>query len=78
MLRMNIRLRHKVIGLAILAALLPVLALAVLVAVQERRGIRAIDAELDRMVSEKLDQIVLDLYGLCQTSNELIQQSVDA
>lgn len=75
---MNIRLRHKVIGLAILAALLPVLALAVLVAVQERRGIRAIDAELDRMVSEKLDQIVLDLYGLCQTSNELIQQSVDA
>lgn len=74
---MKLRLRHKVTGLALGAALLPALALTVFIAVQEHRSSTRIHAALDSIVDKSLDDTVRELYGLCVTANELVQRQVN-
>lgn len=73
---MKLRLRHKVAGLAIFSALLPVLGLAILIAVQDRKSSRVIEQEIDQIIGGNLKHAVQDLYGLCTVSNALIQKQV--
>ncbi|WP_309380770.1 methyl-accepting chemotaxis protein [Cerasicoccus frondis] len=74
---MKLLLRHKVAGLAIFSALLPVLGLAILIAAQDKKSTQAIEAEIDAIISDNLNHAVLDLYGLCRVANNLIQMQVN-
>jgi len=73
---MKLRLRHKVAGLAIFSALLPVLGLTVLIAVQERVSTATISEEIDAITAENLEHAVVDIYDLCEVANTLIQSQV--
>ncbi|MGE9293506.1 MAG: methyl-accepting chemotaxis protein, partial [Puniceicoccales bacterium] len=75
---MKFKLRHKVTGLALFSALLPAVVLALLIYVQQRKSTVVIDAQLDAIVAENLDQTTRDIYNLCQSANDLVQLQVDA
>ena len=76
--RMKLRLRHKVIGLALFSALLPALFLGVFVAVQERYSSAIIEVELATIVDANLKELVREIRGLCVTTNDLVQQRVNS
>jgi len=73
---MKLLLRHKVAGLAIFSALLPVLGLAILIAFQDHKSSRVIDNEIDKIIGQNLKHAVIDLYGLVSVSNLLVQKQV--
>ena len=70
-------LKHKVIGLALLVSLLPVLVLLIITTVQKNRISKVVIEELDYLSHEYIAQIASDVLELCETSNELIQDQVD-
>ncbi|WP_309395788.1 methyl-accepting chemotaxis protein [Cerasicoccus maritimus] len=74
---MKLLLRQKVAGLAIFSALLPVLGLAILIAAQDKKSTRTIEAEIDAIISNNLNHAVIDIYGLCRVANNLIQLQVN-
>ncbi|GHB93921.1 methyl-accepting chemotaxis protein [Cerasicoccus arenae] len=73
---MKLRLRHKVAGLAIFSALLPVLGLAILIAAQDQKSTATIEREIDKIIGANLQHAVLDVYDLCSVANDLIQKQV--
>ncbi|WOO39693.1 methyl-accepting chemotaxis protein [Rubellicoccus peritrichatus] len=75
---MDLRVRHKVIGLALGSALLPAIALSAFIAIQEQRSSEKIQNELRTIVSKNLDDTVGEIYGLCVTANDLVQKHVNA
>jgi len=75
---MTLTIRHKIIGLTILAALLPVVVVVILVSVQKARSSAELTAQLNELGRSNLGQISQDVYSLCETANNLIQQQVNA
>ncbi len=71
-------IKHKVVGLAIGATLLPILAMTILTAIQKNRVDVSVGNELDILGRENITQIAKDIYSLCETANDLVQQKVDA
>lgn len=74
---MNLQLRHKVAGLAVGAIMLTLLVVLALVMWQEWHGSRLVEETIDDLVEENLSQVVRGVYGLCETSDALIQDQVD-
>lgn len=74
---MSWRLRHKITGLAIVSALVPVVALALLVFFQEKQSSRIIEEKIEDIIRQNLEQVLRDVYGLCQTTNDLVQMHVN-
>lgn len=75
---MNLQLRHKVAGLAVGAIVLTLLVVLGLVVWQEWRGSRLVAGTIDDLVEENLSQVVRGVYGLCETSDALIQDQVNS
>ena len=74
---MNLTLRRKIIGLTILAAILPVCVMfALTVEFQARIGHQA-ETDFDALSRMNIDQIARDVYGLCETANDLIQRKIN-
>jgi len=73
----KISLRNKIYGLALLAAVLPVLLLLLLIQ-QFRRSVsqRAV-RELTALAVSNLEQTAKDTYGLCETANDLLQRRIN-
>lgn len=74
---MRISLRNKIYGLALVAAILPVLVLLVLMlrlrsSVSERAA-----REMTALAQSNVEQAAKDAYGLCETANDLLQHRVD-
>ena len=74
---MKLLLRHKIIGLASFSVLVTVLTLSLLFIVEYQSSEQQIKKELNTITDEHLRNSVLDIYGLCQVSNDLIQQQVN-
>lgn len=74
---MKLMLKHKVVGLALLVSLIPVLVLLVITTIQKGRISKVVIEELDYLSHEYIVQIANDVLELCETSNELIQNQVD-
>ncbi len=73
---MRISLRNKIYGLAAVAAALPVLVLLLLM-VQYRGSItREATQELTSLAFANVEQTARDVYGLCETTNGLLQRQV--
>ena len=73
---MKLMLRHKVIWLASLSALFPVLLLLLLTSTQNLQMSNIVTDEINKMSREHLAQIAQDISNLCSTANELIQNYV--
>jgi len=75
---MRLMIKHKVMGLAIIVALLPILAVFVMTMIQKSQVDVTVGNELDTLAKGQITQIAKDMYGLCETANALVQQKVNA
>jgi methyl-accepting chemotaxis protein len=76
-MKIQITLKKKVIGLALLAAFLPVLVMIVLVGQFQTSVSRVAGKEMSTFAMMNIAQVAKDVYGLCETSNDLIQQKIN-
>jgi methyl-accepting chemotaxis protein len=76
-LKVKLTLKRKVVALAVLAALLPVLTIFLLVNRFQASVSQTATKELGTLAMTNIAQIALDVYGLCETSHDLIQQKID-
>jgi methyl-accepting chemotaxis protein len=74
---MKYQLRHKVIGLALISALLPVVVLTLLLIIRENPLVGKIKGEITYLTERSFHAIVHDVYASCQTANELITKGLD-
>ena len=69
---MRISLRHKIYGLAVVAAILPVLVLLLLMQHFRQSVSQRAARELTALAMAGVDQTARDTYGLCETANDLL------
>ena len=69
--------RSKIIALATISAILPVLVMALMTVRMQREIKTTAREELDVLARGNLDQVVHDVYTLCETMNALLQSSLD-
>lgn len=75
---MNFTLKQKIIGLAVLAALLPVIVIVALTAFQKLTASQRVQAELDILARDNVAQIAGDVYHMLEASNDLLQARVNS
>ena len=73
---MNFPLKYQVIGLALISALLPALVVTYLVSSKESPLVKRVDVEIDALITQQLKETLEEVYGLCETSNDLVKQQV--
>ncbi|HUU30237.1 MAG TPA: methyl-accepting chemotaxis protein [archaeon] len=74
---MKISLRHKIIGLALLAALLPVLVILIITSMEKKEIDKLVIEDLDVLTRENIAHVAIDVHTMCTIANELIQNNVD-
>lgn len=72
---MKLKSKHKIIGLALLAALLPALVMSIIFTVQESQITSKVSDELDVLGRRNIAQIAQDAYALCEIANDMTQQA---
>jgi len=77
MMKPTLTLKRKIIGLAILAAVLPVLVMMILMGSFQSSVSKLASKELSDVAMANMAQIAKDVYGLCETSNDLIQKKIN-
>lgn len=74
---MKIMLKHKVIGLPVLAAVLPVLVMLVLTSMQKTTVTEKIEGELDSLTRENIEHLAIAVYNTCEATSKMIQKELD-
>ncbi len=74
---MRISLRNKIYGLALVAAILPVLVLVLLMLHFRSSVSQKATIEMAALAESNVDQAAKDAYGLCETANNLLQRRVN-
>lgn len=77
MIKPTLTLKRKIIGLAILAAVLPVVVMMILMGSFQSSVSKLASKELSDVAMTNMAQIAKDVYGLCETSNDLIQKKIN-
>jgi len=70
-------LKHKIVGLAAIASAIPVISMIVLLSIFDTSIAEKAEKELDLMAKENIEQVCDDVYGLFQTTNDLLQVKLD-
>ena len=70
------KLKHKIVGLAVLVALLPVLVMSGLIYSRKGKMHKMITHEMTTLMMSSLEQTARDVYTMCAAINELVQQKV--
>jgi len=78
MMKRTLTLKRKIIGLAILAAVLPVVVMMILMGSFKSSVSNLASKELSDVAMTNMAQIARDVYGLCETSNDLIQKKINS
>ncbi len=73
----KVTLKQKIIGLAVVAAVLPVLVMMILIGSFQYSVSELASKELSDVALANMAQIARDVYGLCETSNDLIQKKIN-
>ncbi len=74
---MRATLHNKIIGLVLMGTMLPVIVIVLVVLLNYRQTIGAIDGEIDQLVRAHLGSIARDIRDLCDTTNRVVQAQVD-
>ncbi|RPJ57714.1 MAG: hypothetical protein EHM23_19615, partial [Acidobacteria bacterium] len=69
---MKLNLKRKVLGLAFLAATLPILVMLFLTSQFEQTVAQQAEEELNQIVDQSLKQIAKDVYAMCETTHQLL------
>ena len=69
--------KSKIIGLAVLSVLLPIVVIIALMFRFEDVVSHKATQELDQLATVNVGQIARDVYGICEISHDLIQQKID-
>jgi len=75
---MKLTLKYKVIGLALSAALLPVIVMSLFICLEKTRIRTTIRERVQALIRDNTDQIARDVYTMCDSTNTLIQRQVDS
>ena len=74
---MRLMLKHKFIGLPVLAAILPVLVMFVLTFIEKSSVTKKIEGELDLLAHDSMKGIAIAIRDTCQVTSDMIQKDVD-
>ena len=74
---MKLTLKKKIIVLAAVAAMLPVVLVFLLILVLKGPANERISAELDKITGNNIAQVAGDMFSLCKTSHELLSRQID-
>ena len=74
---MRISLRNKIYGLALVAAILPVLVLLLLMQQFRSSVSQRAAREMTSLAEANVEQAARDAYGLCETANDLLQRRIN-
>jgi methyl-accepting chemotaxis protein WspA len=74
---MRLMLKHKIIGLPVLAAILPVLVMFVLTSMEKKSVTRKIEGELDLLARDSMKGIAIAIRDTCQVTSDMIQKDLD-
>jgi len=73
----KLSLKRKIIGLAVVAAVLPVVVMMLLMGSFKTSVSNLASKELGDVAMANMSQIARDVYGLCETSNDLMQRKIN-
>lgn len=73
----KLSLKQKIIGLAVVSAVLPVFVMMILMGSFQSSVSRLASKELSDVAMANMAQIAKDVYGLCETSHDLIQKKIN-
>ena len=73
---MRFKLKSKIIGLAAMAALIPVATMLVLTSLQESKLSRKVGDELYLLAKDNIAQLAEDAYRTCQTTNDMLEKQL--
>jgi len=74
---MKLMLKHKVIGLPVVAAILPVLVIFVLTSMEKRNVTQKIEGELDLLAHDSMKRIAIAIRDTCQVTSDMIKKDVE-
>jgi len=74
---MKIMLKHKVIGLPVVAAILPVLVIFVLTFMAQRHVTREIEDGLDLLAQKNIEGIALAIHNTFEATRNMVQMELD-
>ncbi len=74
---MKLMLKHKVIGLPVVAAILPVLVMFVLTSMEKRNVTQKIEGELDLLARDSMKRIAIAIRDTCQVTSDMIKKDVE-
>ena len=73
---MRVLLKHKVIGLPVVAAILPVFVMFVLTSMEKRNVTEKIEGELDLLARDSMKRIAIAIRDTCQVTSDMIKKDV--
>ena len=71
---MKLMLKHKVIGLPVVAAVLPVLVILALTFVEKKSVTEKIEGELDLLARENIEHLALAVHNTCEATSKMVQK----
>jgi methyl-accepting chemotaxis protein len=71
---MKLMLKHKVIGLPVLAAVLPVLVMLVLTSIEKKSVTGRIEGELEVLARENIEHLALAVYNTCEAASKMVEK----
>jgi methyl-accepting chemotaxis protein WspA len=74
---MKLMLKHKVIGLPLVAAVLPVLVMLVLTSVEKKNVTGKIEGQLDVLARENIEHLALAVYNTCEATSKMVEKYLD-
>ena len=74
---MKLMVKHKVIGLPVVAAILPVLVMFVLTSMEKRNVTQKIEGELDLLARDSMKRIAIAIRDTCQVTSDMIKKDVE-
>lgn len=74
---MHMNFKQRIIGLAVVAALLPTLSILILTLVEENKTQAAIGQILDASTHKNISEVAQGVHSICMVANDLLQQQVD-
>lgn len=76
-MQIRLTLKRKIIGLAVIAAVLPMLVTVILTILEKRTVTGQVRQEIDQLTRANLAQITRDVYGLCRLTDALNSRQVE-
>jgi len=74
---MKVMLKQKVIGLPVVAAILPVLVMFALTSMEKRNVTQKIEDELDLLARDSMQRIAVAIRDTCQVTSDMINKEVE-